>query len=150
MKAAALGMLVILLAAGMWAGDRKMAEIRGDHWEISSEFPYFSMMLRGERGRLAITDVPFTPKRTENHMWFFWNNPQDLFGKPFQVNGVHWKSGKSYLLYDGAIPVSNRNSTNPARLARAMTALTLPTKGLWKLEAVIDGAIVGSIVVEVK
>jgi hypothetical protein len=150
MKAAAFGMLMILLTTGVWFSDQQMSRIRGGHWEVSPQFSYFSMMLRGDRGHLGILDEPFTPKQSGKYTWFFWNNPQTLPGKPFQVNGLHWKSGKSYLLYEGAIGGPNRNSPNPFRAVRAVTTLTLPTKGLWKLFAVVDGKNIGSIIIEVK
>jgi hypothetical protein len=149
-KLAAFGGLILLLSIGLWYSEQQLSKARGSHWEASPAFSYFSMTLRGEEGRLAIVDAPFNVKKQERYSWFFWKDPQSLFGKPFQVNGVNWKSGKSYLLYEGSIGVPNRNIGGAARAARAFSTLSLPTKGLWKLEAVVDGKLAGSIVVEVK
>jgi hypothetical protein len=149
-KLAAFGGLILLLAVGLWYSEQQLSKTRGSHWEESPVFLYFSMTLRGEEGRIAIAEAPFYVKKQERYSWYFWNEPQTLFGKAFQVNGINWKSGKSYLLYEGSIGVPNRNFGAAARAARAMSTLTLPTKGLWKLEAVVDGKPVGNIVVDVK
>ncbi|TDF93820.1 DUF4871 domain-containing protein [Paenibacillus piri] len=149
-KLTALGGLILLLSIGFWYSEHQLSQTRGSHWEESPVFSYFSMTLRGEEGRLAITDAPFNVKKQERYSWFFWTDPQSLFGKPFQVKGINWKSGQSHLLYEGEIGVPNRNIGGTARAARAFSTLALPTKGLWKLEAVVDGQQVGSIVVDVK
>lgn len=149
-KLAAIGGLIILLSIGFWYSEHQLSETRGSHWEVSPTFPLFSMTMRGEEGDLAIVDAPFQAKQQQRYSWFFWKEPQSLFGKPFQVNGINWKSGKSYLLYEGAIGVPNRNMGSMSRAARAVSMFSLPTKGLWKLEAVIDGKPVGSVIVEVR
>jgi hypothetical protein len=119
-------------------------------WQVSPTFTMFNTTLRGNPEQIGVTAGAMEAGVSGQYQWYFWNQEQSLFGQPFQVMATNRKSAKQHLVFEGNIALPNRRpGMGPPRVIRTPSTFSLPTKGIWRLEAVVDGRKLGSVVVEV-
>ncbi|MDQ0878817.1 signal peptidase I [Paenibacillus sp. V4I3] len=114
-------------------------------FEMASEGQKESTRLRGEIGKLAIVDISLTAGKPYQNFWFFWGKSDDLRGE-FKVIAV--KKGEEQrrtVFFAGGLSGTFRS----ADASVPPSNMTIPTPGLWRLEAYIGDRYFGSIVVDV-
>jgi hypothetical protein len=147
-KLIALTLVLAVIIGGTLYTDRTLYPDKAA-WQPSPAFAMFNTTLRGYPEQIGVTATTLEAGVASQMMWYFWNQPQVLFGKPFQITAVNRRAAKEHLLYEGSIGMPGRMMGGSLRVARAMSTVTLPTKGLWRLDAKVDGKQIGSVVVEV-
>ena len=114
-------------------------------WKESPTFDSAGQIMRGNEGHLAILDTPFIAGEHRDYVWHFWGSTPELAGK-LTLTAVHQDSGTRATLVEREfmVPVKPLNGADN----HAVTLLSLPSKGLWRLTAYINGQFFGSIVVQ--
>lgn len=131
-------------------------------WKVSPMFKSGAYTMIGQENRLGfIYDdnevTRFYPGKMQKYMWHFWGNtPEEtkqLFGQKLKIIGVSEETGEKINVFEGGTGVPNPNVQPPIpdndKVARAPSLMSLPSKGLWRLDAFIDDKLYGSVVVQV-
>jgi hypothetical protein len=127
-------------------------------WKPDSTFQFDTYSLKGEEHRLGFLDVGLRAGLPDNKfMWFFWGRTDEetrsLFGKKLLITGTRQSSPSSIPLFEGSIgtpnPMVNPPIPNNDKVAKSPVAMSLPSAGMWRLDAIIDGKWFGSIFVDV-
>ncbi|MDF2815346.1 MAG: hypothetical protein K0Q81_1546 [Paenibacillus sp.] len=147
----------------LYLNDSKLGEVGFDipegSWQASSTFPYDSYTLTGVKGRLGFLNVGLGAGLPKNKfMWYFWGRDdaetRSLFAKKLSIIGTLKGSRTSLTIFEGSIGTPNPNVKPPIpdndKRAMSPAMMTLPTAGIWRLDAIIDDKWFGSIFVEVK
>jgi hypothetical protein len=118
-------------------------------WQVSPLFKVSSYTMIGQEGRIGfIYDdmevTRFYPNKEQKYMWHFWGGPEELQG-PLKVTGTSKESGEQITVFK-AIAVGGANNGADAHNPSQMS---LPSPGLWRLDAYIGEKLFGSVVVEV-
>jgi hypothetical protein len=119
----------------------------------------------GIEGNLAILGPDIIAGQAPKVMWHFWGTKEELGQnlntiKPFRVEAINLKTKKKVkalvLITDNntkemvwEYDVSPDGPNNGAD-AHIPSNISLPTSGLWKLDAYLGGKLKGSIIVDVK
>lgn len=126
-------------------------EVIQHNWSESPLFKSDNYTMIGEEGRLGFiyddSEVSrFYPTKTQKYMWHFWGNDDELIGD-FKVLGTHENSEEEILIVPkkSVISLSPHNGANQ----HIPTNMTLPTSGMWKLDAYFEDRLVGSVYVKV-
>ena len=103
----------------------------------------------GEEGRLGFiydnTDVTkFYPNQNQKYMWHFWGK-EDEFKGELKVIASHEESGEQIVILEGH-PLAGPNNGADQHVPSNMS---LPSKGIWKLDAYIGDKLFGTIFVKV-
>lgn len=114
-------------------------------WAESPTFASGAYMLRGVEGRVGIIDPGFIAGKGNKAMWHFWGNDKEIQGA-VSIYGVQKGASVPLLLFES----SETGGPNNGADAHMPSLMTMPTPGLWRLMAYIDGTLFGSIVVNVK
>jgi hypothetical protein len=131
--------------------------------EVYNPSPSFmsgDLKMVGIEGNLAILDPYIIAGQTPKVMWHFWGTKEELGQKPFRVEAINLKTKKKVkalvLIPDNntkemvwEYDVSPGGPNNGAD-ANIPSNISLPTSGLWKLDAYLGGKLKGSIIVDVK
>ncbi|KRF02265.1 hypothetical protein ASG89_24755 [Paenibacillus sp. Soil766] len=132
--------------------------VRNESWQVSSIFKYDDYMMIGEQGKIGFIyddkDVTrFYPGKKQKYMWHFWaetpEETRNLFGKRVKIIGVSKQTGQKADVFDGGIGIPNTAIEDNDKVGRMPSMMSLPSKGLWRLEAFVDEKLFGSVVVEV-
>ncbi|MEC0229920.1 hypothetical protein [Paenibacillus alba] len=59
------------------------------------------------------------------------------------------KTGEKVNVFEGSIGIPNTAIKDNDKVGRMPSMMTLPSKGLWRLEAYVEEKLFGSVVVEV-
>lgn len=120
-------------------------------WQESPLFGSGSYTMIGEEGKAGfIYDdsevVRFYENESQKYMWHFWGSQTELTG-PFKVVGTHENSSEDIVVVpEGDVSIPNPNSGADHHVP---TLMSLPEKGMWKLEALINDKVMGTVYVEV-
>lgn len=116
-------------------------------WKVSPTFQSEGQTMRGAEGHLALLEKPFKAGEKEEFAWHFWGSTAELAGK-LTVIAVHQETGHTLTLIDRLfmVPVKPQNGAGNS----AQTVLSLPTAGLWRLDAYINGQMFGNVIIEVQ
>lgn len=114
-------------------------------WEESPTFPSGAFMLRGVEGKVGIIDPGFIAGKGNKAMWHFWGNESELKGGLI-VLGVQKNMTQPIEIYRSNGLGNAHNGAD----AHNPSLMTMPTPGLWRLMAYIDGTLFGSVVINVK
>ncbi|WP_341202457.1 hypothetical protein [Planomicrobium okeanokoites] len=137
-----------------WEGQQEsliLTKTDDSKWQESPLFESGSYTMIGEEEKAGfIYDggevVRFYENKPQKYMWHFWGSQTELTG-PFKVVGTHENSieGIEVVLEgDVLIPSPNNGADH-----HVPTLMSLPETGMWKLEAVINDKIMGTVYVEV-
>ncbi|MBN2910829.1 DUF4871 domain-containing protein [Polycladomyces sp. WAk] len=99
----------------------------------------------GEKGRVAVTNFPFIAGQTQKYMWLFWGNENEIIGKDYKVIATSDRGIQKTVLSGQSLngPIWGATASSPS-------LITLPTKGMWRLDAYVNDQLHGTIFVEVK
>lgn len=120
-------------------------------WQESPLFESDGYTMIGEEGKAGfIYDgsevVRFYENKIQKYMWHFWGSQTELTG-PLKVIGTHENSSEGIMVIpegDMSIPSPNNGADH-----HIPTLMSLPETGMWKLEAVINDKVMGTVYVEV-
>jgi hypothetical protein len=120
-----------------------------EDWEESPMFQVNDYQMIGEEGRLGFIydnteSTKFYPDKTQKYMWHFWGNGDELKGE-LKVMAFHKESGEQITVLEGR-PLAGPNNGADQHVPSNMS---LPIKGLWKLEAYIGNQLFGTVFVKV-
>ncbi|WP_128895569.1 hypothetical protein [Longirhabdus pacifica] len=127
------------------------SESKTQDWVESNLFTSESYTFIGEEGKLGFiyddSDVArFYPDKGHKYMWNFWGSEEELKGV-VTVTATHENDDeKSITLFSYRDPWQYQNSSEKRNLP---SVFSLPTSGMWKLDAFIDDELFGSIFVKV-
>ncbi|GFZ80347.1 hypothetical protein GCM10008018_27460 [Paenibacillus marchantiophytorum] len=137
---------------------KESPNVLDDSWQVSSMFKNGDFILLGEQGKIGFIYndtqvVRFYPGKKQKYMWHFWaEKPQEtqkLFGQKVKIIGVSKNNGEKVNVFEGSIGIPNTAIKDNDKVGRMPSLMTLPSKGLWRLEAHVDEKLFGSVVVEV-
>ncbi|GIP38186.1 hypothetical protein J31TS4_14660 [Paenibacillus sp. J31TS4] len=149
-------LMVLLLTLTGCVSEQPVLE--NHEWKVSPLFKSDSYTMIGEEGKIGfIYDdgevVRFYPNKEQKYMWHFWaQTPQEtqkLFGKKVKIIGVSKQTGEKVNVIEGGIGIPNTAIKDNDKVGRMPSTMSLPSKGLWRLEAYVDEKLFGSVVVEV-
>ncbi|MEW9670379.1 DUF4871 domain-containing protein [Ammoniphilus sp. 3BR4] len=134
--------IFIILLAG--CGSEPPPEI---DWKVSPTFQSGGQTMRGIEGHLALLEKPFKAGQRDEYDWHFWGSTAELAGK-LTVIAVHQETSNTLTLIDRLfmVPVKPQNGADNS----AHSVLSLPSSGLWRLDAYINGQMFGSVIVDVQ
>jgi signal peptidase I len=106
----------------------------------------------GEEGRAGFIYeddevTRFYENKVQKYMWHFWGSEEELTGT-FKVMGTHEKRGAEIVV----VPEKEESFMSPNNGAdhHIPTQMALPYKGMWRLEAIFDDKVIGTVFVEVE
>ncbi|WP_263879946.1 DUF4871 domain-containing protein [Paenibacillus sp. PSB04] len=110
--------------------------------------------LKGSKDRFAIVDGLVQANSSNKQLLHFWGDtPEEtgrLLDKEVKVIGTSRETGEQVTAFEGKTQIQNDDPVKePREYVESVGYLNLPAKGLWKLDAYIDGKASGSIVIEV-
>ncbi|WP_233569503.1 DUF4871 domain-containing protein [Planomicrobium sp. Y74] len=120
-------------------------------WQESPLFESGSYTMIGEEEKAGfIYDggevVRFYENKSQKYMWHFWGSQTELTG-PFKVVGTHENSSEQIVVVpEGEVLIPSPNNGADHHIP---TLISLPETGMWKLEAVINDKVMGTVYVEV-
>lgn len=137
-------------------------------WEVSPTFNIpvtfgdgtkGEYILIGKEGKLGFLTGghPIIAGKSNKYMWHFWGSTleetQQLFGKEMEIRGVSKQTGEEISVFKGGIGIPNPNVQPPIpdndKVAKGPTMMSLPSAGLWRLDAYIEEKLFGSVVAQV-
>ncbi|MGM7681479.1 hypothetical protein ACSVDA_04920 [Cytobacillus sp. Hm23] len=137
--------------------------VNEENWEVSSTFTIKSgdreRELRGYKGEVALLDtMVFLVDKAGKTRWFFWGEElEEVNEEHFKLIGIHKNTGEEKTLIDSKgweVVSQNYKETGMKGVLGAQssqhTVFSLPTAGLWRLNAYIGDKLYGSIVVKVE
>ncbi|MGK9252851.1 DUF4871 domain-containing protein [Paenibacillus humicus] len=149
------GMQFTLPLGGLWRLDVLLDGVSYGHvtialrepdWEASPEFRSGTYFMRGVEGKAAFIDAGFTAGMPQKYMWHFWGNEEEFKGgfevkalKEGKVQPVEVYSARPFL--SGSLNGADRT---------AVTTMSLPEPGRWRLLPYVGGRLLDTIVVDVK
>lgn len=122
-----------------------VVDVPDSNWETSPLFQSGPYMMIGVENRLAFFHSELRAGYPNKYMWYFWGKDEELTGE-LHITAVKQNSVEIIDVFEAKL--------NPSKLSGAdaaiPTTMTLPSKGLWRLMALIDGQLYGSVITEVK
>ncbi|NOU97256.1 DUF4871 domain-containing protein [Paenibacillus sp. LMG 31456] len=128
---------------GKLYGDVELT-LKEPSWEPTSIFKSANYRMRGVEKKLGFIDAGFLANSPQKYMWHFWDKEKELNGK-FFVRAV--KQGEDQII-DVFSTESLAGALNGADRT-AVSMMSLPEKGRWRLLPYIDNRLLETIVVEV-
>jgi hypothetical protein len=118
-------------------------------WKVSPLFKSGSYTMIGVEGKLGFlyndTEVDrFYPHKKQRYMWHLWGVHEDIQGS-LKVIGTSKEGGDKITVFSAAPIGGPHNGADGI----ALSYMTLPSPGLWRLDAFIGEKLFGSIIVEV-
>lgn len=156
--------ILCLFLIGLLVGcSEKTETVSEEGWEVTPTFTVenedHDTVFRGYKGEVAFMDtMDFTVGQNGKTRWFFWGEELEEVNKEnFKLIGVHKETGEELTLIDSngwerLNPMYKETAIKTVLGAQSSqhTVFSLPTAGLWRLDAYIGDKLYGSIVVEVK
>jgi len=120
-------------------------EVQDGGWAISSTFRSDRSELTGTEGKIGFIGGDFIAGQGNKYLWHFWGSDEELTGN-LQIYGVQQQSLQMIPLFTVVLQPSPLNGAD----ASLPSGFALPSPGIWKLVAVIDGKWFGNVVVDVQ
>ncbi|RED51107.1 DUF4871 domain-containing protein [Cohnella lupini] len=125
-------------------------DLNKEDWKASPLFKSGIYTMIGEEERIGfIYDdgevLRFYPNKKQRYMWHFWGKAEELQGS-FVVKGTSNETGESINVFNSSGRVGGPINGADASIVSSMS---LPSTGLWRLDAYLGEKLFGSIVVEV-
>lgn len=160
MKKIILFVSLAVMLVGCSEGEKTDTE---EKWEVTQTFTVKSedheTVLRGDDGEVAFLDtMDFLVGEQGKTRWFFWGDElKEVNEENFKLIGINKETGEEKTLIDS----NNWEIVNPeykdveiksvlGAQSSQHTVFSIPSAGLWRLDAYIGEKLYGSIVVEVK
>jgi hypothetical protein len=129
---------------GVFYGDAVL-NVNEPSWAISPLFKTGVYQVRGIEKNIAFIDTGFIAGKGNKYMWHFWGDKKKLDG-PFTIKAV--KKGNNEMI--NVFSASSLGGALNGADRIAVSSMSLPTSGIWRLLAYVNDQMLGSIVVDVK
>ncbi|SDS62793.1 hypothetical protein SAMN05444162_1891 [Paenibacillaceae bacterium GAS479] len=118
-------------------------------WKESGRYKSGSIDWIGEEGGVAIVEVPFPAGHPQKVTWRFWRLPFDNKESSLEIQAIRQEGGERLTLFSSKVegiqqPFSALNGEG----RKAVTAIELPERGLWRLLPYVDGKLQEALVVK--
>lgn len=100
---------------------------------------------RGIENKLGITDAPLIVGVSQKVIWHFWDEQEELIGKPLKVIGTSIETGDNIVLLESS-PLTI--APNLGATTSLPSGIKLTTTGLWKLDIYLGESYYDSLIVE--
>lgn len=149
------GMQFVLPLGGLWRLDVLLDGVSYGHvtialhepdWQASPEFRSGAYLMRGVEGKVAFIDAGFSAGMHQKYMWHFWGD-KEKFDGGFQVKAI--KEGEERPVDVFSTDSFFSGSLNGADLS-AVSMMSLPEPGRWRLLPTRTAGFWNAIVVDVK
>ncbi|PKR76861.1 hypothetical protein CEY16_13690 [Halalkalibacillus sediminis] len=114
----------------------------------SSTFKAGSYEMIGEEGKLGFIydeqGPPFIPGEGNKYMWHFWGDVSE--GDSLKVVGTNQDTGEEEVIIDDIVLGGAHNTAD----AHTPSSMSVPSEGIWELDAYINNNLFGTVVVETK
>lgn len=141
--------------SGLWnfdvyIGEEKFGDVvfnvPDSSWEPSPEFTSGKYKkITGVENRIGFINPVFEAGQPNKYMWLFWGRDEELRGE-LKITAVKQNSYEIIDVFEGKLSPGKLNGADAA----LPSSMSLPSPGLWRLMANIDGQLFGSVIVEVK
>lgn len=147
MRKAVFGIILLFLFLSGCANQEEYQKKTQDDWKVSPTFQSGGYEMRGIPNRLAIINTPFIAGQSHEYIWHFWGSLDEVTGK-LTIIAEHKDTGKKIPLLQKVfiIPAKPKNGADN----HVPCMMSLPNKGLWRLDAYLDERPFDSIVVNVE
>jgi len=147
MRSVVIVMLVLLSLIGCVSEKKPTPENK--EWKVSPLFQSGTYTMIGQEGRLGFiyddSEVDrFYPNKKQKYMWHFWGKPEELQGS-LTIMGTSKETEEKITV----IAANSIGSPNNGADGHTPSLMSLPSPGLWRLDAYIGKKHFGSIIVEV-
>ncbi len=156
--------LLALVFIGILVGCSDTADpVTDEAWEVTPTFTVEGeereIVFRGFKNEVAFMDgMDFTKGEEYKTRWFFWGEELEEVNKgSFTLVGNHQETGEEVTLVESTAwellnPTYKETATKTILGAQSSqhTVFSLPTAGLWRLDAYIGDKLYGNIVIDVK
>ncbi|GAA0470503.1 hypothetical protein GCM10008935_28020 [Alkalibacillus silvisoli] len=116
--------------------------------ETSPTFSSHGQTMIGQENKIGFIygeDIPLIAGEEQKYMWHLWGEPEELEGK-FEVIGTNEETGKRVNVFE----TEKLGGPNNGADAHAPSSFSLPSSGIWELEAHVGNERFETLVVEVK
>lgn len=113
-------------------------------WKESDTFQVGIYTMRGEENKIGFIDHAFEEGKQQKYMWHFWSDEQDLEG-PFKVIAEKESDRRAITIFE----TSSIGGPNNGAQGHAPSTMSLPEKGMWRLDAYINEVLFGSVFIRV-
>ncbi|WP_244996473.1 DUF4871 domain-containing protein [Paenibacillus sp. FSL W8-0186] len=140
-------LIVVTMTGCMKSADSLNSE--SQPWEESPLFQSNGYSMIGEEGRIGFlfddSDVMrFKPNKVQKYMWHLWGDEQELNGK-FKVVASPENGGEPVTVLEDL----SLGSANNGADRHIPSQMSLPAKGMWKMDAYVGDSLFGTIFVQV-
>lgn len=110
--------------------------------------------LIGTLDKIAITNSGFEVGKEEVHTWYLWNkDKQKLIGETLKIIGTNQENLRKVEIGEGKIEDLNSDeqqwiNEGFVKGIKASMPIKLESKGLWKLDAYVEGKLMGSVIIK--
>lgn len=122
-----------------------VVDVPDSSWEPSPSFKSGVYDMTGVEGRLGFINPGFIADQPNKYMWHFWGRDEELTGD-LLITAVKRNTTEIIDVFETTLRPGKHNGADAA----VPTSMSLPTPGLWRILASIDGQLFGSVVVEVE
>ncbi|MCR2805774.1 DUF4871 domain-containing protein [Paenibacillus soyae] len=142
-------LLTVILLVLLLAGCASEEVVLDKDWKVSPLFESGSYTMIGEEGRIGfIYDdgeaVRFYPNKEQKYMWHVWGQSEEI-QDALTVLATSQETGEKVTVIN-AISIGGPNNGADGH---APSMMSLPSAGLWRLDAYVGEKLYGHIVVEV-
>lgn len=113
---------------------------------VSSTFIAGNYKMIGEKNRIGFIydeDIGFKPHQVNKYMWHFWGEQEELEGA-LKVIGKNTNTGEEITVFENMALGEPLNDAD----AHVPSLMSLPSSGIWELNAYIGDELFGPVVVE--
>ncbi len=119
---------------------------KGSEPKVSSTFIAGNYKMIGEKNRIGFIydeDIGFKPHQVNKYMWHFWGEQEELEGA-LKVIGKNTNTGEEITVFENMALGEPLNDAD----AHVPSLMSLPSSGIWELNAYIGDELFGTVVVE--
>ncbi|KGA95619.1 hypothetical protein AJ85_06955 [Alkalihalobacillus alcalophilus ATCC 27647 = CGMCC 1.3604] len=139
---------VLLAAFSACSANDETIEEKTKDIEVSSIFNSGSYSMIGEEKKIGFIydeySTPFIAGEENKYMWHFWG--ENLEMKPLKVIGTNTETNQEVVVIEEGFLAGPNNEAD----AHMPSLMSLPTKGIWTLDAYIGEELFGTIVVKAR
>ncbi|MED4531864.1 DUF4871 domain-containing protein [Metabacillus fastidiosus] len=142
-----LGLLIFSLFVITGCSDKTFTTDKED-WKESPTLVKDFIFRIGDNGHLGFGEYgPFISGESQKYMWHFWGD-EKVLTKPFKVVGIKKETGEKLTVFE--FPTNSVLAPNSGADHHIPSTMSLPSPGLWKLEAYFGEDLFGNVIVDVK
>ncbi|WP_332698747.1 hypothetical protein [Halalkalibacter lacteus] len=140
--------LALLVTFSACSSADETIEEKTDDIEVSSMFKSGSYSMIGEEKKIGFIydeySTPFIAGEGNKYMWHFWG--ENLEMQPFKVIGTNTETGQEVVVIEDGFLAGPNNEAD----AHMPSLMSLPTRGIWTLDAYVGEELFGTIVVKAR